>query len=102
MKVPAIPARVINELATLFRRNGYVRPPLKKRKKDDSPGVFRRGFEFRLTASTKEELRHIRQLLKQAHFKPASAFIKSNQYRQPVYGRESLERFLRLIEADDV
>lgn len=88
---------VAEQLAALFRRNGYVRPPAEKRRTAPEPGRFHRGFEFRLTASTRAELRRIRRLLRQAGFKPGTPFAKGNQYRQPVYGRKELERFLEMI-----
>lgn len=90
-------AEAIQKLEVFFRRNGYVRPPADKRLEDESVGIFRRGFEFRLSATSKAELRLIRRLLREAGFKPGSPFVKGRQYRQPVYGREELERFLDLI-----
>ena len=47
------------------------------------------------------ELERIRRLLRQAGFKPGRAFIKGRQFRQPVYGRESLERFLQMVGERD-
>jgi len=96
-----IPASVIEELAALFRRNGYVRPPVRKRLAVKGRGHFHRGFEFRLTADSRRELRHIRRLLRQAKFKPGHSFAKASQYRQPVYGLRPLERFLELIGEQD-
>ena len=91
------PIHVTEQLAALFHRNGYVRPPAEKRLLGLGYGRFRRGFEFRLTASSRTELRLIRDLLHAADFKPGRPFIKGRQYRQPVYGRHELERFLALI-----
>jgi hypothetical protein len=91
-------AAVVKELAALFRRNGYVRPPAVKRLANLGYGVFRRGYEFRLTAADENELQHIRDLLVRAGFKPGCAFVKGRQFRQPVYGRKMLERFLQLID----
>lgn len=87
----------VQQLAEFFRRNGYVRPPKEKRDAAPGRGEFRRGYEFRLTAQSKTELRLIRRLLRQAGFAPGRPFAKGNQFRQPVYGREELERFLKLI-----
>lgn len=92
------PVAVIRQLADLFRRNGYVRPPAAKRRAGVGPGRFRRGFEVRLTAGSKSELRLIQHLLRQAGFQPGRPFVKGRQFRQPVYGRDALERFLALIE----
>jgi len=60
-------------------------------------GRFRRGYEFRLTAASRSELRFVRDLLRRAGFKPGRPFVKGRQFRQPVYGRGELERFLILI-----
>ena len=97
MNTSQIPSSAIDELAALFHRNGYVRPPAEKRLAGESCGRFRRGYEFRLTAASKSELSFIRDLLRQADFPPGRPFQKGRQYRQPVYGREELERFLALI-----
>ena len=88
---------VAKQLAAFFRRNGYVRPPARKRKPGHERGLFRRGYEFRLTAGSPSELRLICALLRRAGFKPGRPFVKDRQFRQPVYGREELERFLLLI-----
>jgi len=92
---------VAKKLAALFRRNGYVRPPAQKRLAKPGKGWFHRGFEFRLTAANRNELQHIRDLLLRAGFKPGRPFVKGCQFRQPVYGREELERFLALINQQD-
>ena len=39
----------------------------------------------------------MRRLLKSLEFKPGSAFAHGNQHRQPIYGREAVERFLDLV-----
>jgi hypothetical protein len=50
-----------------------------------------------LVADTKKELEEIRRLLRAAGFKPGKPFTKSNQWRQPVYGRTELVRFLKMV-----
>ncbi len=92
---------VAEQLAEFFRRNGYVRPPAKKRLAGQGSGRFRRGYEFRLTAESRSELQLIRGLLRRAGFKPGRPFVKARQFRQPVYGRQELERFLVLIDEQD-
>jgi hypothetical protein len=92
--------RIADELRDRFERNGYIRPPFEKLRKGDPTGRFRRGFEFRLTADTRSELMHIRSLLRRAGFKPSRPFVKGYQYRQPVYGRAQLQRFLDLVGWD--
>jgi hypothetical protein len=65
----------------------------------DSPTLL--GFEFRLTAESRSELRLVRDLLRRAGFRPARPFVKGRQFRQPVYGRAELQRFLVLIDEQD-
>src|SRR3990172_6409854 len=97
MNTSRVSDSTVQQLSALFQRNGYVRPPAEKRLADVGYGRFRRGFEFRLTAASRTELRQIRALLRDAGFKPGRPFTKANQFRQPVYGRDSLERFLAMI-----
>ena len=101
MSIKNPPIQVTGQLVALFRRNGYVRPPAAKRLLGFGYGRFRRGFEFRLTANSRTELRLIRALLHAAGFKPGKPFVKGRQFRQPVYGRDSLERFLALIGEEE-
>lgn len=99
MSTPPLTDSVVEQLSAFFRRNGYVRPPAEKRLAGLGYGRFRRGYEFRLTAKSRSELRLIRNLLRRAGFKPGRPFVKGRQFRQPVYGRQELERFLGLIES---
>ncbi len=87
------------QLAAFFHRNGYTRPPLEKCLDGLATGLYRRGFEFRLTATDKAELAVIQRELRRAGFTPGKVFTKGNQYRIPVYGRASLERFLEMLKA---
>ena len=96
LKLPLIKDRQEVEIA-----DGQSRKEAEKRLAGEGYGRFRRGYEFRLTANSKSELRLIRDLLRQADFKPGRPFTKGRQFRQPVYGRHALERFLLLIDADD-
>ncbi|MCX7699888.1 MAG: hypothetical protein N2039_03335 [Gemmataceae bacterium] len=91
-----IPEKVVAELATLFHRNGYVRRQNPERRVLDGP-LYKKGDEVRLTAQTFDELRKIRRLLKEAGFKIGRWFRHSHQWRQPVYGREQVARFLSLV-----
>ncbi len=97
MSVSQTDDSVARELGAFFRRNGHVRPTREKRLAGEGYGRFRRGYEFRLTADTLAELSHIRDLLCRMGFKPGRPFEKGHQFRQPVYGREEMERFLKLI-----
>lgn len=93
----AVPSpEVVAELAALFRRNGYVRWPNPDRLAA-TPRGYKKGYEVRLVANSAAELRAIRRLLRAAGFEPGRPFAKSRQWRQPVYGRQSVALFLSLI-----
>lgn len=91
------PAAVVRQLAALFHRNGYVRWQDQQRLTEEGYQVYKKGHEVRLVADSAEELAAIRKLLKQAGFKPGQAFVKGQQYRQPVYGKRAVLSFLELI-----
>ena len=84
----------VRALRRLFERNGYVRLPNPKKRKRYG-AEYKKGYEVRLVAETKAELREIRRLLKEAEFKVSRSFEKNYRYVQPVYGHDAVERFLR-------
>lgn len=84
-------------LAQIFQRNGYVRLQDARRAEQDGPQQYKKGDEVRLVANTLEELALIRRLLVEAGFRPGRPFAHGRQYRQPLYGREAVNRFLELI-----
>lgn len=88
------PAR---RLAELFHRNGYIRRCNMGRRRRHGWQVYKKGDEVRLTASSQGELAEIRRLLGEAGFKAGRPFVKGRQYRQPLYGRTEVARFLSLI-----
>ena len=87
---------VIAQLATWFRRNGYVRRQNPTRL-EEPYGSYEKGEEVRLVAESKAELQTIRRVLRAAGFEPGKPFTKAGQWRQPVYGRAEVARFLTLI-----
>lgn len=87
---------VIEQLAALFRRNGYVRWLDPKRRKKEKR-KYKKGDEFRLVAQSTTELQTIRRLLQAAGFKPGRSYSQAGRWRQPVYGRAEVARFLALI-----
>jgi hypothetical protein len=87
------------ELARYFRRNGYVRWQNPKRLAREGYMGYKKGDEVRLTAQDEQELQYIHELLVQAGFRPGHPFVKGQQYRLPIYGREEVGRFLRLVAA---
>ncbi len=91
-------SEVIRELGRFFRRNGYVRRQNPKRLKRDGYMGYKKGDEVRLTAQDEQELQTIRELLTRAGFCPGRPFVKGRQFRQPIYGREAVRQFLRLVK----
>jgi hypothetical protein len=88
------------QLADFFRRNGYVRRQDPERTEQDGWEYYKKGDEVRLVADNEEELKQIRRLLKAAGFIPGRPFVKGRQYRQPIYGRAEVARFLELVGAE--
>ena len=86
-------------LREFYRRNGYVRRQNPVRVAEEGPRRYRKGEEVRLVANSAAELRLVRQLLRQVGFTPGRPFVKGRQYRLPVYGRQSVARFMELIGA---
>lgn len=91
----------ITALASLFRRNGYVRWPSQVRRATDGHARYKKGYEVRLVSGSVRELRAIRRLLRAAGFTPGRPFVKARQWRQPIYGRQAVARFLDLIGAPE-
>jgi hypothetical protein len=87
----------IAELAELFSRNGYVRRADDDRRDSEGSGAYKKGDEVRLAAQSSAELARIRKLLVALGFKPGRPFQKGKQFRQPLYGREEVARFLKLV-----
>jgi hypothetical protein len=92
-------AEAVAQLAAFFRRNGYVRRQKADRLAADGPQGYKKGDEVRLVAESAAELRIIRRALRAAGFLPGRPFAKSSQWRQPVYGRAAVARFLALVDA---
>ncbi|HEV3023661.1 MAG TPA: hypothetical protein VGX76_14400 [Pirellulales bacterium] len=87
-------------LAGFFRRNGYTRWQDARRKQREGYNIYKKGDEVRLVAESLRELALVRRLLRRAGFRPGRPFRKGNQYRQPLYGRQAVARFLTFIGED--
>jgi len=86
-------------LRRYFRRNGYVRRQNPQRLAREGYMGYKQGDEVRLTAQNELELHRMRALLARAGFHPGRPFGKGRQNRLPIYGREAVLRFLRLIKS---
>ncbi|MDA1260847.1 MAG: hypothetical protein O3A20_09530 [Planctomycetota bacterium] len=98
MSDPKIPRAVATELAGYFSRNGYVRQQDAKRLRTEGYEGYKKGDEVRLIAETRRELASLRRALQQAEFTPGKPFEKGKRWCQPIYGREAVSRFLRVVE----
>jgi len=87
----------LTKLAWFFRRNGYIRRQNHSRVKAEGFQKYKKGDEIRLVANSVSELDEIRHLLSQAGIKAGRPFRKSNQFRQPIYGREQIAFFLSAV-----
>lgn len=88
----------VKQLREFFKRNGYVR--LQNADRAAAEGrYYKKGDEVRLVAESASELRTIRRCLREAGFSPGRPFAKGRQWRQPLYGRRDVTRFLSLIGA---
>lgn len=96
----AVPRSVIRELARFFERNGYARWQAQDRVEKEGWGRYKKGDEIRLVANSEAELAVIRRLLRTAGFRPGRPFAKARQFRQPLYGRQAVERFFALMESE--
>jgi len=90
-------ASTARKLAKFFHRNGYVRWQDADRLGEEGHQAYKKGDEVRLVADSRKELAEIRRLLKNAGFKPGRPFPKGRQFRQPLYGRDAVDRFLELV-----
>ena len=79
-------------LIAFFLRNGCVRVMNEERRKAEGQ-KYKKGYEVRLVAKSKEELEDMRQLLQQFGFKPGNPYKKFLQFVQPVYGKSAVEWF---------
>ena len=96
---PAAPPEVVAQLAALFHRKGYVRRQSPIRRTIEGFNRYKKGDEVRLVANSEVELAEVRRLLFAAGFTPGTPFVKGVQWRQPVYGRAAVARFLELVGA---
>jgi len=72
-----------------YERRGYVRY-----KDAVAKGIKRTGWEVRLYAYDRTDLRRLVAALKRLAFRPGNAYAKAPGWIVPVYGRDQVERFL--------
>ena len=94
----SIKASISRRLAALFFRNGHVRRQNPTRMAQENRQRYKKGDELRLTANSKDELALIQRLLLKAGFQPGRPFTKDRRFLLPIYGRQKVERFLKMID----
>ena len=97
MSAVRVSKAVVKQLAWFFHRNGYVRRLSLERRSELGWQIYKKGDEVRLVANSHTELADIQRLLQAAGFKPGKPFQKGQQYRQPIYGRTEVARFLSMV-----
>ncbi|MDI6767251.1 MAG: hypothetical protein QME52_10555 [Bacteroidota bacterium] len=80
-------------LLAYLRRNGCVRFPNLKIQKSFGQNKYKKGWEVRLVAKTKDELYLIRQYLDDVGLKKGKPFKKGEQTIQPIYGKQAFNWF---------
>lgn len=85
------------QLKRLFERNGYLRSPNPTRQEQEGYTKYKKGYEVRLVAQDEMELEQIRDWLQQAGFQLAKPHAKVHRFVQPIYGKQAVERFCKLV-----
>jgi hypothetical protein len=87
-------------LVEAFYQSGCFRLPDLRQRTEAGRG-YKKGYEIRLAVPTKNRLQALRRWLKALGFKPAKPFLKRAHWVQPVYGKEAVVQFCRLLQAQD-
>ncbi|MHA2611792.1 MAG: hypothetical protein V2G33_05365 [bacterium JZ-2024 1] len=80
-------------LRAFYRRNGYVRAYSPERRKQLHS---KKGYEVRLIAINRDEVRALKNALKAVKIKPGSSFGKFGQFILPIYGKEQVLSFFKV------
>lgn len=84
-------------LLDAYARNGCLRRQDERRLRREGHDSYKKGDEVRLIATSRRELSRLRRALAEAGFQAGKPFEKGTRWCQPIYGREQVRRFLRLI-----
>lgn len=86
------------ELVALFERSGHIRLQKPERLRE-GPRRYKKGDEIRIGAASESELAHVRDLLAACGFTLGAPHAHgSGRFRQPVYGRDQVARFVEMLE----
>lgn len=87
---------VTAELLAWFGRGGYMRRCDPERRKREGQ-AYKKGYEVRFVLDSQQAVRQVRRLLLGAGFRPGRTFRKSNRIVLPVYGRATVEWFVKRL-----
>lgn len=82
---------LVNESLKLY---GYFRLPNQARL-EDGPRLYKKGYECRLSADSKEEAERLIQALESLGIRPGKPFAKHRQVVVPVYGLEQIRVLIK-------
>ena len=83
-------------LAEYLRANSYARVPNEERQEEEGWTWYKKGYELRIVVKTQEDIKRVRRLLNEAGINPGKPFRKSQQWVQPVYGREAVNSLVAI------
>jgi hypothetical protein len=81
-----------SRLLEYFQRNGYMRFPNMKQRKNNPN--YKKGHEVRLVLYSREELDEVISLLELVGLSGGRPFQKNQQVVQPIYGKDAVDAFL--------
>jgi hypothetical protein len=86
-----------HQLLKLINGKFYFRFPDKKRRRSEGQ-AYKHGYEVRLVAKDKIELKKLQSLLKNSGFNIGKPFTKGSQFVQPVYGKYQVEKLKTILK----
>lgn len=89
------PAHAREVLAQAFAARGRLRLPDARRRSRERQ-TYKKGFEVRLEASSRQEVSRIRGALRAIGLKPGREYRHHRHYVVPIYGRQAVEWFQSL------
>jgi hypothetical protein len=79
-------------LRAAYEQGGFVRVKMDTRRK-----MVRSGWEVRLPSNDEASPRDLVAALRKLDIKPGEPYVKGNRKVVPIYGKEQVERFLKLV-----
>lgn len=83
----------IDALRVYVHQNAYARMANLDRRFELTSAKYKKGWEVRVVVTEAEIAEEVRELARQAGFRPGRPFAKGRQWAVPIYGREAVEAF---------